>query len=222
MRTDNGEGSAGCGSICPGRAPPGHRLRQHRLRPVRWRGHARDLARSHRFSWRLRGPSTGRLPPGCGASAPCTDTVIAPDLRGAGDSERTRDGYDKKTLAKDIRGLVRQLGEEQVQVVRHDIGLMVRFQRRGSEGGRVGADGQRRIGPAQADEDEGPAGCSRSAWSGRSWRVIAGGRAASPARGCGHAGRSPGARCRYRGRAGRRRPTTRSWASASRPRSDRG
>lgn len=54
-------------------------------------------------------------------------TVVAPDLRGAGDSERTKDGYDKKTLAKDIRGLVHQLGYEQVQVVGHDIGLMVAY-----------------------------------------------------------------------------------------------
>jgi len=54
-------------------------------------------------------------------------TVIAPDLRGAGGSERTQDGYDKKTLAKDIRGLVHQLGYEQVQVVGHDIGLMVAY-----------------------------------------------------------------------------------------------
>lgn len=54
-------------------------------------------------------------------------TVIAPDLRGAGGSERTQDGYDKKTLAKDIRGLVRQLGHEQVKVVGHDIGLMVAY-----------------------------------------------------------------------------------------------
>ncbi len=54
-------------------------------------------------------------------------TVIAPDLRGAGDSERTPDGYDKKTLAKDIRGLVRQLGYQQAQVVGHDIGLMVAY-----------------------------------------------------------------------------------------------
>ena len=46
-----------------------------------------------------------------------THTVIAPDLRGAGGSERAQDGYDKKTLAKDIRGLVRQLGHEQVQIV---------------------------------------------------------------------------------------------------------
>ena len=54
-------------------------------------------------------------------------TVIAPDLRGAGGSERTPGGYDKKTMAKDIRGLVRQLGHEQVKVVGHDIGLMVAY-----------------------------------------------------------------------------------------------
>ena len=54
-------------------------------------------------------------------------TVIAPDLRGAGNSERAKDGYDKKTLAKDIRSLVRQLGHEQVQLVGHDIGLMVAY-----------------------------------------------------------------------------------------------
>ncbi len=54
-------------------------------------------------------------------------TVIAPDLRGIGSSERTRDGYDKKTMAKDVRELVRQLGHEQVKVVGHDIGLMVAY-----------------------------------------------------------------------------------------------
>ena len=54
-------------------------------------------------------------------------TVIAPDLRGAGGSERAKDGYDKKALAKDIRTLVRQLGYEQVQLVGHDIGLMVAY-----------------------------------------------------------------------------------------------
>ena len=56
-----------------------------------------------------------------------THTVIAPDLRGAGNSERAKDGYDKKTLAKDIHTLVRQLGHEQVQLVGHDIGLMVAY-----------------------------------------------------------------------------------------------
>ena len=54
-------------------------------------------------------------------------TVIAPDLRGAGGSERTPGGYDKKTMAKDIRGLVHQLGYERVSVVGHDIGLMVAY-----------------------------------------------------------------------------------------------
>jgi pimeloyl-ACP methyl ester carboxylesterase len=54
-------------------------------------------------------------------------TVIAPDLRGIGGSERAKDGYDKKTMAKDVRELVRQLGHEKVQVVGHDIGLMVAY-----------------------------------------------------------------------------------------------
>ncbi len=54
-------------------------------------------------------------------------TVIAPDLRGAGGSARPPAGYEKKTLAKDIRGLVRQLGDQQVTVVGHDIGLMVAY-----------------------------------------------------------------------------------------------
>src|SRR5262245_2276967 len=54
-------------------------------------------------------------------------TVIAPDLRGAGGSARPPTGYDKKTLARDIHGLVRQLGHQQVRVVGHDIGLMVAY-----------------------------------------------------------------------------------------------
>ena len=53
--------------------------------------------------------------------------MIAPDLRGTGGSERAKDGYDKKTLAKDIETLVRQLDHEQVQLVGHDIGLMVAY-----------------------------------------------------------------------------------------------
>ena len=54
-------------------------------------------------------------------------TVIAPDLRGAGDSERPQGGYDKKTMANDIRELVHQLGYNQVSLVGHDIGLMVAY-----------------------------------------------------------------------------------------------
>jgi pimeloyl-ACP methyl ester carboxylesterase len=56
-------------------------------------------------------------------------TVIAPDLRGAGGSDRSASGYDKKTLAQDIRGLVHQLGRggDTVTIVGHDIGLMVAY-----------------------------------------------------------------------------------------------
>jgi pimeloyl-ACP methyl ester carboxylesterase len=54
-------------------------------------------------------------------------TVVAPDLRGAGGSARPPAGYDKKTMARDIHGLVRQLGHRRVTVVGHDIGLMVAY-----------------------------------------------------------------------------------------------
>ena len=54
-------------------------------------------------------------------------TMIAPDLRGAGNSERPQGGYDKQTMAKDIRELVHQLGYKQVSLVGHDIGLMVAY-----------------------------------------------------------------------------------------------
>jgi pimeloyl-ACP methyl ester carboxylesterase len=54
-------------------------------------------------------------------------TVIAPDLRGIGASERAAGGYDKKTMAKDIRELVHSLGHKQVKLVGHDIGLMVAY-----------------------------------------------------------------------------------------------
>jgi len=55
-------------------------------------------------------------------------TVIAPDLRGIGGSERTPGGYDKKMMAKDIRELVHQLGYDQpAALVGHDIGLMVAY-----------------------------------------------------------------------------------------------
>jgi pimeloyl-ACP methyl ester carboxylesterase len=64
--------------------------------------------------------------------------VIAPDLRGAGGSDRPADGYDKKTLARDIRGLVRGLGHERIQLVGHDIGLMVAYAYAAQYPGEVG------------------------------------------------------------------------------------
>ena len=54
-------------------------------------------------------------------------TVIAPDLRGAGESAKPESGYDKKTLAQDIRALTASLGFDRARVVGHDIGLMVAY-----------------------------------------------------------------------------------------------
>jgi pimeloyl-ACP methyl ester carboxylesterase len=55
-------------------------------------------------------------------------TVIAPDLRGAGGSDGTAGGYDKKTLAADVYGLLTQLGfHRNLSLVGHDIGTMVAY-----------------------------------------------------------------------------------------------
>jgi len=54
-------------------------------------------------------------------------TIIAPDLRGLGDSEKPMTGYDKRTMASDVRALVDQLGYAQVGVIGHDWGGAVAF-----------------------------------------------------------------------------------------------
>jgi pimeloyl-ACP methyl ester carboxylesterase len=55
-------------------------------------------------------------------------TVIAPDLRGAGKSDAPAGGYDKKTLAADLHGLLRGLGlNHGIRLVGHDIGTMVAY-----------------------------------------------------------------------------------------------
>lgn len=54
-------------------------------------------------------------------------TIIAPDMRGLGDSSRPTSGYDKKTIASDIHELVKSLGDQKIDLVGHDIGLMVAY-----------------------------------------------------------------------------------------------
>ena len=54
-------------------------------------------------------------------------TVIAPDLRGFGQSSAPDDGYTKKAMAQDIHALVQNLGYNRVRLVGHDIGLMVAY-----------------------------------------------------------------------------------------------
>lgn len=50
-------------------------------------------------------------------------TVIAPDMRGYGDSEKPTDGYDGRSLAEDFRALVSQLGFREIFIVAHDMGV---------------------------------------------------------------------------------------------------
>lgn len=54
-------------------------------------------------------------------------TVIAPDLRGVGESDKPESGYDKKNMAKDIHELVQKLGYKNINLAGHDIGLMVAY-----------------------------------------------------------------------------------------------
>lgn len=55
-------------------------------------------------------------------------TVIAPDYRGAGQSARPVTGYDKVTMAQDIRALVHSVvGEAAINLVGHDMGSFVAF-----------------------------------------------------------------------------------------------
>ena len=54
-------------------------------------------------------------------------TVIAPDLRGFGQSSAPDDGYTKKAMAQDIHALVQNLGYNRIRLVGHDIGLMVAY-----------------------------------------------------------------------------------------------
>lgn len=52
-------------------------------------------------------------------------TVVCPDLRGYGDSDKPRDGYDKRSMAKDVRETMSALGFERFALVGHDRGARV-------------------------------------------------------------------------------------------------
>lgn len=61
------------------------------------------------------------------AALPADVTVIAPDLRGIGESSKPPGHYTKAMQAEDVWLLVQGLGLSSVQVVGHDIGLMVAY-----------------------------------------------------------------------------------------------
>lgn len=54
-------------------------------------------------------------------------TVVAPDMRGLGDTDKPESGYDAETMAHDVRALLETLGlgERPVIVVGHDMGAPV-------------------------------------------------------------------------------------------------
>ena len=54
-------------------------------------------------------------------------TVVAPDLRGCGDTDRPSTGYDKRTVAEDVRRLVEYLKLGPINLVSHDVGMMVAY-----------------------------------------------------------------------------------------------
>jgi pimeloyl-ACP methyl ester carboxylesterase len=85
-------------------------------------GHGPALVLLHGFpqhwrEWRLVMP----------ALADAGYTVIAPDLRGFGDSYKPLDGFDVGTVSEDIREVVRQLGQQGVNLVGHDVGASVAY-----------------------------------------------------------------------------------------------
>ncbi len=56
-----------------------------------------------------------------------THTVVVPDLRGFGLSSKPDGGYDKKTQAGDVTGLLDALGIKQTALVSNDMGSLVAF-----------------------------------------------------------------------------------------------
>jgi len=54
-------------------------------------------------------------------------TVVVPDLRGMGLSSKPAGGFDKKTQAGDVAGLLDELKIDRADLVTHDIGNMVGY-----------------------------------------------------------------------------------------------
>lgn len=52
-------------------------------------------------------------------------TVLAPDLRGYGLTDKPAGGYDKRTMARDVRSLAATLGFDRTRLVGHDRGARV-------------------------------------------------------------------------------------------------
>jgi pimeloyl-ACP methyl ester carboxylesterase len=56
-----------------------------------------------------------------------TYTVVAPDFRGYGQSDKPETGYEVRTMVEDLRQLLDQLGIKSANVVGHDLGGIVAY-----------------------------------------------------------------------------------------------
>jgi pimeloyl-ACP methyl ester carboxylesterase len=56
-------------------------------------------------------------------------TVVAPELRGFGYSDKPLDGFDVGTVAEDVRQIIEKLGRggEEIRIVGHDVGAAVSY-----------------------------------------------------------------------------------------------
>ncbi|SFB48969.1 Pimeloyl-ACP methyl ester carboxylesterase [Pseudomonas sp. NFIX10] len=52
---------------------------------------------------------------------------IVPDYRGAGETDISVDGYDKKSMAHDLHELITLLNIKQVDIIGHDMGLIIAY-----------------------------------------------------------------------------------------------
>jgi pimeloyl-ACP methyl ester carboxylesterase len=66
------------------------------------------------FAWRHQIPVLGEL-----------YRIIAPDLRGYGETDKPASGYDKRTMARDLAALLDALGIDRIALVGHDRGARV-------------------------------------------------------------------------------------------------
>ncbi|MBO9621247.1 MAG: alpha/beta hydrolase [Sphingomonas sp.] len=66
------------------------------------------------FAWRFQVPVLG-----------AHYRIIAPDLRGYGETDKPASGYDKRTMAADLAALLDTLGIERIALVGHDRGARV-------------------------------------------------------------------------------------------------
>jgi pimeloyl-ACP methyl ester carboxylesterase len=68
----------------------------------------------------------------------CDHTVVVPDLRGMGLSSKPAGGFDKKTQAGDVAGVLDELKIDRADLVTHDIGNMVGYAFAAQNPDRVG------------------------------------------------------------------------------------